>query len=136
MKFHPLLILFIILGIIFFFTGIVLLYKNLIFIRKASRAKGIIVDFNTVDKIKTLLSINRAKQLHFPIVTFNTKQNKEIQFESLVSSNYEPTIDTEVEVVYLENQPEKAVIYSTSQLYIYPLVYTLIGLFFILIIFL
>lgn len=114
---------FLIIGILML-VGAYFLYKNTAdFINNATTTEGTVVELIEVRSEDTDTSNSRNKKRYSytykPRVEFNTKTGKLIEFMSSTSSNPPSyTKGEKVEVLYLEDKPEKAKINGTTSLWL------------------
>ena len=67
--------------------------------------------------------------MYTPIIEFKTYNNTVIKFPSPSSSNWQPKIGRMVNVIYHEENPEKAKLNSVFILFVLPVILIVLGLF-------
>jgi hypothetical protein len=107
--------------LLFLLTGIILLYKNTQFVKNATKTTGEIVEYTSY--------MQRTRTMYTPIIEFKTFNNTTVKFPSPSSSNWKPKIGKTVNIVYHEENPEKAKLDSVFMLYILPVILIVLGLF-------
>ncbi len=112
-------IVFSIVGLVFLITSFVISIPTYLFVNKAVKTYGVVVDF----QIKT----TRGTTYH-PIVRFKTAAGKEIQYISWVGSSPPAYQKGEkIEIFYNSDNPHEVKINSLLSLWLLPIIFTPIG---------
>ena len=111
---------FTVIGGAFTVSGIRRLRRTRKFVKGASTAPGVVVDF-------AVRRVQRTK-FNFPVVKYETADGRVVQFESPTATKPGPKIGDEVTVLYDPLRPEEAQIKSVMMLWFLPGMFVAVGL--------
>jgi len=108
--------------LLFLLTGAILLYKNTQFVKNAIKTIGEIVD------VSDYMGGTSRKRVYSSIIEFRTFNGTAIRFPNPSSSSIKPELGRKINVIYHEENPEKAKVDSIFLLYILPVILIALGL--------
>lgn len=113
--------LFVVVGCILLIIAGYMFYSNIHFQRVALLAEGVVTEVRYE-------RVGHSKGTYYPVIAFNTEQNKRVVFESSTgSSSYRGTEGKSMDVIYSANAPENAKINDMVSQWVAPIILASIG---------
>lgn len=120
-------------GVVFFLAGCGFLWRAWTFRRTAHEVDGVVTDLSTKTKVSSTSSPGkRTKTYYRPVLQFTTRNGRDVETKARIGRTSPPAHEGDrVRVRYDPDDPTNAGIVGQSGGIVGPLVFTLIGLFFV-----